>query len=878
MAEDNLLKTLFSQFPTASIITDVNGKLIQCSTLARQMFVDLDPHREDKNILDLIGDQINWTELISNRTGETMVCHIKRGNSIIRASIEELKEHNDQTPYFLIHFNHTQDIQGSGMFDRNSKELVLLIEPDGMISDASNSSYNIVGYEAEELIGRTLQEFAPQSEQSKIKYQISGQLNFGPHSVTTPFQFQKKDKDWIWLECEFQRITDSNGKPLNLVASVTDISKRVEAENQKEEFKQRFAEVFQSIHEGIVYQDAQGLITNANKAAEEILGLSLDQMQGRDSMHPKWRSIHEDGSDFPGETHPAMQALNSGKIVRDVTMGVYHPEKRSYVWIKTNSYPLFNNDRVEPVGVFTTFFNITAEYKQKKELERSESLFRTLFDNSFQFIGVTDTDGRMIKANKTGLAFLGMTNDDIVEAYLWNTPEGVITEKTKIMIQEAIKKASKGQLVRFDFELLGSTNKKITLDFSLRPVFNDEGEVILLIPEGRDITSKKEMSRSLSQYSTLMASIIESMPTALFYTDTKGTILRLNSAAQFMFGYSEKQLIGQSIKMLLEELLLSTKIMQLPPTSKADFQTRAVTKDGNTFPIRLVISRVLDNDDSELGSLFLMEDITEHIEAERLKSEFTSRLAASVEERTHELSEAKQELEKALETEKELNALKTHFVLSASHQFRTPLTIIQSNAEILEQLAMMVEGAPQETFKTYSDRIAEQVKRTTSLMDDILLLGKISAGVVNPDIEETDLIQSIEEFIEQYRPNSDWDRLSIQTSGTPRPVKIDKKLFLEALSNLISNAVKYSEKEIELLISYIDKHVSIDVVDHGIGISKADMKNLFQPFFRSSQVMEQSGTGLGLSIAKEYIEIQGGAITCSSKLGKGTTFSMLFPA
>jgi len=93
-----------------------------------------------------------------------------------------------------------------------------------------------------------------------------------------------------------------------------------------------------------VYQDMEGNIIDANPSAERILGLSFDQMQGRTSCDPLWKAIQEDGSDFPGESHPAMVALKTGQEVNNVVMGVFHPQDEKYHWIKINAVPQFIAD------------------------------------------------------------------------------------------------------------------------------------------------------------------------------------------------------------------------------------------------------------------------------------------------------------------------------------------------------------------------------------------------------------------------------------------------------------------------------------------------------------------------------------------------------
>ena len=117
---------------------------------------------------------------------------------------------------------------------------------------------------------------------------------------------------------------------------------RLRAEEALEQSEREHRTLFETMAQGVVYQDASGRITAANPAAERILGLTLDQMQGRTSMDPRWRAIHPDGSDFPGDTHPAMVALRTGREVRNVVMGVFNPRTEAYTWININAVPQFS--------------------------------------------------------------------------------------------------------------------------------------------------------------------------------------------------------------------------------------------------------------------------------------------------------------------------------------------------------------------------------------------------------------------------------------------------------------------------------------------------------------------------------------------------------
>jgi PAS domain S-box-containing protein len=129
--------------------------------------------------------------------------------------------------------------------------------------------------------------------------------------------------------------------------------------------------LFETMAQGVVYQAGSGEIISANPAAERILGLSLDQLQGRTSMDPRWKAIHEDGSDFPGETHPSMVALKTGKKVENVVMGVFSPIHEDYRWIRINAVPQFRDGEDKPYQVYTTFDDITEIKLAREELQNA---------------------------------------------------------------------------------------------------------------------------------------------------------------------------------------------------------------------------------------------------------------------------------------------------------------------------------------------------------------------------------------------------------------------------------------------------------------------------------------------------------------------------
>lgn len=137
----------------------------------------------------------------------------------------------------------------------------------------------------------------------------------------------------------------------------------------------KFRALYETMAQGVTYQNPDGYITDANPAALEILGLTLDQMQGKTSFDPDWKSIHEDGTDFHGSEHPSIQALKTGKAINNVVMGVFNTSKGECRWIKIDAIPQFREGETKPHQVFTTFDDITTAKKLELSLKENESRY-----------------------------------------------------------------------------------------------------------------------------------------------------------------------------------------------------------------------------------------------------------------------------------------------------------------------------------------------------------------------------------------------------------------------------------------------------------------------------------------------------------------------
>ncbi len=220
------------------------------------------------------------------------------------------------------------------------------------------------------------------------------------------------------------KMLDRNGQFKHILLSATleddifsgvivDISDREQTEQTLRLSEEKYRTLFETMAKGVVFQNANGEITSANPSAERILGLTLDQMLGRTSIDPRWRTIREDGSPLPGDEHPAMIALKTGKDVEGVLIGVFNPQEEKTRWIQVSAVPQFRPGETEPYQVFATFSDITERREAEQAIRASEARFRDLVDLLPQTVFETDAEGRLTFLNRYGKTFLGYTEKDI---------------------------------------------------------------------------------------------------------------------------------------------------------------------------------------------------------------------------------------------------------------------------------------------------------------------------------------------------------------------------------------------------------------------------------------------------------------------------------
>lgn len=400
-----------------------------------------------------------------------------------------------------------------------------------------------------------------------------------------------------------------------------------------------------------------------------------------------------------------------------------------------------------------------------------------------------------------------------------------------------------------------------------------------------------------------LISLFENATEGIVITDRRGEIILVNPSAGRMFGYEPGELKGHPVEILIPERHhhhhheLREGFYQ-HPSNRSMGQNRDLhgrRKDGSDLPVEVSLSHY--EKDGELFVIAFIVDITrrKEIEVSMLKQQkelekissqirkLNAELEAKVEERTQILKEALQRLEdsqielsEALDKERQLNEIKSRFVSMASHEFRTPLSTVLSSASLLSKYTREEE---QEQRNRHIGKIKNSVKHLNDILEDFLNLGKLDEGKVSVHLNSFCLKEFIQETGDELKGLLKPGQQVVHQHEMDDEVVSDKKLLRNMLFNLISNAIKFSDEGaiIEVNSQISENGFSIQVRDHGIGISEADQEHLFSSFFRAANATNIQGTGLGLHLVKRYADLLGGIINLQSRLNEGTSVTIFIP-
>jgi PAS domain S-box-containing protein len=380
----------------------------------------------------------------------------------------------------------------------------------------------------------------------------------------------------------------------------------------------------------------------------------------------------------------------------------------------------------------------------------------------------------------------------------------------------------------------------------------------------------------------------------ILVTNASFEILISNYFADRLFGFEHDELIGKNISILIPNHLkdrhhghlshLNSSAISRPMGIGLDL--KAKRKDESLFPIEISLSHFKENE--QMFYIAFVSDVTlkRQVELELiLKNQEVNQLNETLEEEVktrtqalqntlEKLEKNTQELEISLQKEIELGDLKTRFVSMASHEFRTPLTAILSSATLIEKYQQETD---QEKRLLHINRIKSSVSNLTEILEEFLSAGKLEDGKIQLNLSRIPLSLFFENVVTElsaFRKGN--QQIILEFKGLPT-FHSDSSILRKILLNGLSNALKFSNKNVILRLQATEEFIEINIIDEGVGISQEDQKHLFERFFRGGNVNVIQGTGLGLHLIDRYLELLGGEIKITSELNKGTNLYFKIP-
>lgn len=394
--------------------------------------------------------------------------------------------------------------------------------------------------------------------------------------------------------------------------------------------------------------------------------------------------------------------------------------------------------------------------------------------------------------------------------------------------------------------------------------FNDDILIMSI-----DITKTRQVEKSLRKKERAYRKLFEEMQEFFLvqeavYNDQNEIVdlklLVINSATANVVGKKPEELIGQLISDQLGPLngrLLDITNRVILNNESIHFE-KFVASLNKWFKVHSYSPQP-----NQIASLVL--DITENKQSEQEWEKVNQQLDFIVNNRTSELAEA-------LSREQKLSEIKSNFLSMAAHELKTPLSAILLIVSVLDRISEHGETDDRDKYHRY---IEEQTKELLRLLDSFVAPFHKEIGASQLNYETFDLFVFIEQIKEEFQfLCKDQQYIQIQYQGG-RIIEQDKGILRRIIINLLTNAIKYSRKDVVISSTVRPHHLILKIKDDGIGIPESEQLEIFNPYFRASNTSSFQGTGLGLNIVKMYVELIGGRISFESKENEGTTFMLV---
>ncbi|MBD1873491.1 PAS domain S-box protein [Nodosilinea sp. FACHB-131] len=659
-------------------------------------------------------------------------------------------------------------------------------------------------------------------------------------------RYRHKDGSYRWLLWKARLYVDDE----RVYGGAIDITDRKQSEAALRDSEEKYRLLFNSMDEGFCVIEM--LFDERDRPIDyRFLDINPIFAQQTGLIDAKGRRVREMVPNL--ETH-WFEKLGRVAITGEPVRFEDHAEEMER-WFDVFGFR-FGAPELRQVAVL--FRDVTERRRADAALKESERKLRAIFDSTFEFIGLLKTDGTVLDVNRTALSVIAATPEAVIGQPFWLTPWWDHFPEQRDRLRQAIARAAQGDTIRMENQHIWADGSTAWVDFSIKPVLDEQGQVIMLVPEGRDITGRKTAERKIRE----QAALLDIASDAITVRDLDHHLLYWNQGAERLYGFAAEEVVGHIAYDLLRSETAQHGEMMPALLERGEWRGELdrLTKTDQAVTVAARWTLVRDEAGQPKFILTVETDITakkaleaQFYQAQRVES--LGRLASGI-----------------------------------AHDLNNVFTPIVTIAQLLRLTQRHLSDKAQDHLRL----LEESAKRGASMVQQILSITRSSSGT-RTEVNLGPLLQDLGHILQQSLPKHIDLHLPepALASGQELRVSVDPTHLHQVLMNLCINArdamseggrltlaAELVTVDAALAQAYLDaqvgQYVRLTVADTGTGIDPGLRDRIFDPFFTTKAPGQ--GTGLGLATVLGIVKASDGFVQVVSEVGQGTQMQVYLPA